>query len=295
MNYMFNNPGIRNIIEHVLVKDAKVHCGPTKNPKDLKVDIHYDDGEVDKMFKKAIFKSRQESAAKKWDYYKIYLRNLYGTSDFSMDRALDNLDRLKERVEARLLYTNTAESIFIRDLLDKNEYSSKSTRRPGVVAKLFHSCYNDKEVMVKVYLYDPMCESLRTSVEANFQNEVLFQIYANRLHGKLDFISPELYSWGQVMRHMLIRDGYKYKCLYLIMEYIPYLTLKEATYSTQHMKNIYERVKRLNEDLSGHLLHHNDLNGGNIAVRNPESPLPDIILMDYGEASIGPRSPFFMF
>jgi hypothetical protein len=118
---MFNNPGIRNIIEHVLVKDAKVYCGHTKNPKSLKVDICYDDGEVDKMFKKAIFKSRQESATKKWDYYKIYLRNLYGTSEFSMDRAIDNIDRLKDRVEERLLYTNTAESIFIRDLLDKNE------------------------------------------------------------------------------------------------------------------------------------------------------------------------------
>ena len=161
--------------------------------------------------------------------------------------------------------------------------------------KLFRTCYKDREVMVKVYLYDPMCESLRESIETNFENEVLFQIYANRLQDKLEFISPELYSWGQIRRHMFTCDGYKYKCLFLIMEYIPYLTLKEATYSTQNMRNIYERVKKINEDLSGHLFHHNDLHGGNIAVRNPESPLPDIILMDYGEASIGPKSPFFVF
>jgi serine/threonine protein kinase len=141
--------------------------------------------------------------------------------------------------------------------------------------------------MVKVYLYDPMCESLRTSVEANFQNEVLFQIYANRLHGKLDFISPELYSWGQVMRHMLKRDGYKYKCLYLIMEYIPFITLKDVS-QISNVTEIYERVDILDKELKIRLLHHNDLHSSNILL-SCRSPLPDLCILDFGESSCGPR------
>jgi hypothetical protein len=150
-------------------------------------------------------------------------------------------------------------------------------------------------MMVKTYIFDPVCPSLRTSIEDNFRNEVLFQLYANRLQGKLDFLSPELYSWGKINQHMLVQNGYKYRCLYLMMEYIPDMILKEATYSTQNMKNIYERVHKINEDLAGHMLHHNDLHKGNIAVRNPESPLPDIILLDYSEASFGPHTPMFIY
>jgi hypothetical protein len=274
-----------------------VHNKPRriKNPKGLTVDVGFHEDDITQRFKASVDRSRKVCNSKKWDYYKIYLRNLYGNSEFTMDRALDIIDRIKGRVEERLSNTSTAESLFVADLLKENNYSSKSTRRPGVTVKLFHTFYNDRQVMVKVYVYDPMCESLRTSVESNFENEVLFQIYANRLQDKLDFISPELYSWGQIRRHMFTRDGYKYKCVFLIMEYIHGLTLKEATYSTQNMRNIYEKVRKINEDLSGHLLHHNDFHGGNIMVRNPDSPLPDIILLDYGEASMGPRSPFFMF
>ena len=293
MNYLLTNPGIRTIFENMLV----VHNKPrrVKNPKGLSVVVVFDDDDIDLRFKASVARSRKVCDLKKWDYYRIYMNKFYGNTEFSMDCALDIIDRIKGRVEERLSNTSTAESIFVADLLKENKYSSKSTRRPGVTVKMFHTFYNDRQVMVKVYVYDPRCESLRISVESNFENEVLFQIYANRLQGKIDFISPELYSWGQIRRHMFTRDGYKYKCLFLMMEYIHGVTLKEATYSTQNMRNIYERVQKINEDLSGQLLHHNDLHGGNIVVRNTDSPLPDIILLDYGEASMGPRSPFFMF
>lgn len=293
MNYLLTNPGIRTILENMLSHNSTPRR--VKNPKGLSVDVVFDDDDIDLRFKASVARSRKVYDLKKCDYYKIYMNKFYGNSEFSMDHALDIIDRLKERVEERLSNTSTAESLFVSDLLKENKYSSKSTRRPGVTVKMFHTFYNDRQVMVKVYVYDPMCESLRISVESNFENEVLFQNYANRLQGKIDFISPELYSWGQIRRHMFTRDGYKYKCLFLMMEYIHGVTLKEATYSTQNMRNIYERVQKINEDLSGQLLHHNDLHGGNIVVRNTDSPLPDIILLDYGEASMGPRSPFFMF
>jgi len=293
MNCLLTNPGIRTIFENMLSHNSKPRR--VKNPKGVTVEVDLDDVDIQHRYKVAIDKSKRICNSKKWDYYKIYLQNLYGHLRFNMDTSLDIIARLKGRVEERLSNTTTAESLFVADLLKENKYSSKSTRRPGVTVKLFHTFYNNREVMVKVYVYDPMCESLRESIESNFENEVLFQIYANRLQGKIDFISPELYSWGQIRRHMFTRDGYKYKCLFLFMEYIHGVTLKEATYSTQNMRNIYERVQKINEDLSGQLLHHNDLHGGNIVVKNPDSPLPDIVILDYGEASMGPRSPFFMF
>ena len=204
------------------------------------------------------------------------------------------LNEIKYDVKSHLSNSCFEELVFIMKLLKKNEYFSKSTKRPGVIVKLFRAFYDEREVMVKVYIYDPLCESLRTSVEFNFENEVLFQKYANELQEKVDFISPELYSWGE-MNYRFFSNGYRYKCLYLIMEYIPYLTLKEATYSAENMRNIYEKVSMINKNLSRYLLHHNDLHGGNIAVKNPESPCPEIILLDYGEAAIGPTSPMFIF
>ena len=76
------------------------------------------------------------------------------------------------------------------------------------------------------------------------------------------------------------------------MEYIPFVTLKEAVYSTENMTKMYERLNLINADLQGNLLHHNDLHGGNIMV-NMKSPLPEIVILDFGEASYGPRKPLF--
>jgi hypothetical protein len=111
------------------------------------------------------------------------------------------------------------------------------------------------------------------------------------------------------------------------MEYIPFVTLKEAVYSTEHMRNIYERVEQIDTELSSHLLHHNDLHSRNIMVslsgdksplptgdksplptgdksplptgdKSPlptgdKSPYPEIVILDFGEASLGPTKPLF--
>ena len=301
MNFLCMNHSLRNIFGNMLEnvfyinKPTKTkHIFTKRNIKNLKIDTRYSDDDVYSKYKEAINESRRESVSHKWEYYKIYLKQLYGSSEFSMDESLNVLKRIKYDIVCRSLDNNSTESNFITKLVKKNRYFSKSKKRPGVIVKLFRSFYDGSDVIVKVYLYDPMCESLQTSVKFNFDNEVLFQNYANKLQEKVDFISPELYSWGEI-KFQFVLDGYKYNCLYLIMEYIPYLTLKEATYTSQNMKYIYEKVCKINENLSQHLLHHNDLHRGNIVVRNPSSPFPDIILLDYGEASIGPKTPMFIF
>jgi predicted unusual protein kinase regulating ubiquinone biosynthesis (AarF/ABC1/UbiB family) len=116
----------------------------------------------------------------------------------------------------------------------------------------------------------------------------------------------------------------------MIMEYLPFVTLKEAVYSTEHMRHIYERVEQIDTELTSHLLHHNDLHRGNIMVsdnksngnkspktvgdkspsaignKSPKtvgnkspsaignkSPYPEIVIFDFGEASLGPTKPIF--
>ena len=152
--------------------------------------------------------------------------------------------------------------------------------------------------MVKTYVYDGECPSLDDRIMTTFKDEVLFQYYANRL--KTSFISPEVYSWGQIRRYQFIGDKYFYKCLYLIMENIPGVTLANATYTGETMKCMYERVKKADVDMIAAGIHHNDLHGGNVILRetsddmcNEKSPLPEIVILDFGEASFGPRKPLF--
>ena len=257
--------------------------------KNLTVDIHYTDIDVDKNYKKALRKVRNESEAKRWDYYTIYLKHLFPTIlPQNTHRIMKKLLKLQDIVSYRIWNTSTEEELVVSNLIHRNEYISKSTKRTGVIVKLFHTHYNNREVMVKVYLYDPHCPSLNSIIESNFENEATFQLYASDLTS-VPFISPELYSWGRINEIKLKDSQYSYKCLFLIMEYMDGVILKEATYSTENMRNIYQRVADMNDSLAANLLHHNDLHKGNIMVREiPDSPLPEIIILDFGEASLGP-------
>jgi predicted unusual protein kinase regulating ubiquinone biosynthesis (AarF/ABC1/UbiB family) len=105
------------------------------------------------------------------------------------------------------------------------------------------------------------------------------------------------------------------------MEYIPGLTIKESTYNTTTMKDIYERVQAADKAMIAAGIHHNDLHGGNVMIverpkmcrevlvidgihineksllpdseRCEKSPLPEIVILDFGEASFGPRRPMY--
>ena len=259
----------------------------------LTVDIHFTDAEIYQNHKKALLQVNNEQESKRWDYYKIYLKHLFPTMPQNTERIMEKLEKMRDIVSHRLSNTMTTEGIIVSNLIHRNEYISKSTKRTGVIVKLFHTYYNNRDVMVKVYLYDPNCPSLDSIIESNFENEATFQLYAGGLTS-VPFISPELYSWGKINKIKLKDSRYLYKCLFLFMEYMDGVILKEATYSTENMRNIYQRVADINDSLAGNLLHHNDLHKGNIMVReNPDSPLPEIILLDFGEASLGPTKQLY--
>lgn len=276
-----------SIVEPYICEPKEVRW---KNPKGLTIEVDMDIIEVHKTFKRALNKCLKEYEKNKYDYYKIYIRHLYPTTK-NVETIFENLLKLRERVKFHFTNTSFCENFMVRNLLLENRYISKNVRRPGVTAKMFRTQMTGRDVLVKTYLYDPKCKSVHYSVFTNFKDEVLFQLYANEVQSRLNFISPEIYSWGK-LNIVFELEGHEYNCLYIIMEYIPFLTLKEAVYSTENMTKMYERINRINTDLQGNLLHHNDLHNGNIMV-NMKSPLPEIVILDFGEASYGPRKPLF--
>lgn len=267
------------------------HKQPTR--KQLSVSVDMSDKEVYQCFKQAM-KDVKAETAHTYDHYKTYLKQIQPKySELSVDRVLKLLSPLRELADFKLSIENSIEQMMVKGLLYENKYISKNTKRPGLTVKLFQTEYEGRQAIVKTYLYDPGFKSLKDTIEMNFENEIVFQLYANKIQAKLDFISPELYSWGYIRRMALSQDGHKYKCLYLVMEYIPHLTLKEASFTPENMKQIYERVKKIDGDMKGELLHHNDLHGGNVMVTT-RSPLPEIVILDFGESDLGTRKPLYI-
>ena len=272
-----------------------------KNPKGLSVEVNIPYRDIDDQYNNAIKAAKKEEMENEFNYYKTYLRQIIPGEEHRYDDILSNFKALRNKVKYRMDNSYTDEVNMIDRLVRRNDYISKNTRRPGLVVKMFHTWYYGQDAFVKVYLYDSNCQSYRLSIRENFMNEVIFQSYAKKLNAQLDFISPEVYSWGKIRRFVLGDSKYPYECLFIIMEYIPFVTLKEAVYTTEHMRHIYERVEQIDTELSSHLLHHNDLHGGNIMVSptsspypvGDKSPYPEIVILDFGEASLGPTKTIF--
>jgi serine/threonine protein kinase len=271
------------------------HYHPHKNPKQLFVRVDISKKEHEEVLQEMKEYVRKENRPKKnVEYYKRYLKHLFDrdleTSE--VEHIVTTLENARNYVKGKMSFPLMSEKNWVRELLKQNQYFSRSISRPGVIVKLFKTnglVDPEKEVIVKVYLYDNHCKSVLYSVEESILNEIVFQKYARTLNRTLDFISPELYSYGEIMNYLPYQGAPFYKCQFLIMEYIPHITLKNALYNAETMKHIYERVDAIDSNLKMHLLHHNDLHDSNILVNatNPTSPYPEICLIDFGEADYG--------
>jgi len=305
---LFQSPGLFSIMSHQRVYPMKetetvlldsfgneeppLNWSKRKNPKGVSVEVDEPYVEIYDRYTKAIKYVREKSAESNFNYYKSYLRQIIPGEEDRYDEIVSNFRSLRNVVKDRMNDPYRDEINLIYRLVIRNEYVSKNTRRPGLVVKMFRAQYYGEDAFVKVYLYDSHCNSYRMSIRENFINEVIFQSYAKKLNDQLDFISPEVFSWGKIRQFILDGERYPYECLFIIMEYIPFMTLKEAVYSTEHMRHIYQRVEEIDDGLSSHLLHHNDLHGGNIMVSPAGSPL-------YGDKSalgdksvLGDKSPY---
>jgi len=245
--------------------------------------------EVSFVFKEALRHAEKINKSTKYDYYKIYLKHLFGSCK-KMHEKIKMIKELKESVSLRLLSPQYLDKIFVKKTMNDNMYFYKSVR-PGIVVKLFHTQYNHSDVIIKTYIFDQHCDYVSQTMEENFRDEVTFQLYASKLNIELDFISPQIYSWGKICRYKYPTNNCWFSCLYIIMEYIPHLTLNKCNFSKENMKEMYKKVNNTNDQLMQHMIHHNDLHGNNIMV-NPESE--KVILLDFGESKLGPTKPLFL-
>lgn len=271
--------------------DFPTSVTPSYKRTDLSVRVDMLPDEIRGIYNAALKQAETEYTDAQYQYYKMYLKNMFGPNTTApIDVIVQKLNEFRRTVDMHMVCTEYTEEMFVRNLITQNNYVSKSNRRPGVTVKLFHSLLHGRDVMVKTYIYDGECPSLDDRTMACFKDEVLFQYYANKI--QVGFISPELYSWGQIKKYQFIGDKYIYKCLFLIMEYIPGLTIKESTYTKETMRTMYEKVKKADQTMMAAGIHHNDLHGGNVIVVE-KSPLPEVVILDFGEASFGPRKPLY--
>jgi serine/threonine protein kinase len=260
------------------------------------------DEETISLFRKALRKCTNEEK-NSTAHYQCYLKNILGH-----DYDASNIDYMMRKIKNEYQFIDFALSTtkpknkeFVKKLLKENKYFSKNTKRAGIIVKMFQTEYNGKPAIVKAYIYDPKCKSVMYSVETSFNDEVAFQNYAKTMNRTHDFISPEIYSIGKIRVYTYPGSNYEYRCLYIIMEYIPGITLKNAIYSTETMKDIYEKVDQINHKMQTNLLNHNDLHSSNIIIRDASdndsvirSPMPQICIIDFGEASHGPRKKIYI-
>jgi hypothetical protein len=270
----------------------------TRNPKNLSVRVNISSKEHNDSFQEMMENVRIVNKPRNnLDYYKSYLKNIldcdYDIED--IDKIIGCLEHERNYVKAKMSFSLMSEKQLVKELMKKNQYFSKNISRPGVIVKLFKTILanSEKEVIIKVYMYDHHCKSVKYSVEESIFNEIVFQRYARKINNALDFISPELYSFGEIHNYLAYEDGPYYKCMFLIMEYIPHIVLKNAMYNEETMKTIYERVDEIDYRMKTNLLHHNDLHSSNILVSNSHSsPYPEICIIDFGEADYGTTKSF---
>jgi len=244
--------------------------------------------EVSMRFKEALRVSEKTQKSSQDNYYKTYLKHLFGSCK-KIHEKMKVIQGFRERVSSRLIAPQHLDKIFVRKILNDNAYFYKSVRS-GVVTKLFHTQYNHGDVIIKAYIYDQHCLYVSSMVEENFYDEVTFQLYANTLNDGLDFISPKIYSWGKICRYKYPSTNCWFSCLYIIMEYIPHLTMNQSGTSNQSIKDMYIKVGELNGQLIQNMVHHNDLNRNNIMI---EPVSNKIVLIDFGESKMGPTKPLF--
>ena len=279
-------PGVIELIDKnkPLYKREKTE----KNPKNLTINVNISDKEVEDVFYENcdILNNRIIDI----NYYESYLKHIFGKEydKDDLDRIFLTLNNMKEHVDYGLSVCKPHDRNIVISSLQKNNYFSKNTNRPGVTVKLFTAEYKDKISVIKTYMYDGHSQELKWSLEQNIKHEILFQNYAKTLNKPLGFISPELYSWGEIRGYKPFEDSDRYKVRYLIMEYIPYMTLKQCS-QLSNITEIYERVDMIEHELNCSMLHHNDIHSSNILV-SCNSPLPEICILDFGEASYGPRN-----
>ena len=166
--------------------------------------------------------------------------------------------------------------------------TDKRGQKLAVQGSVFSLKEGENTKILKLYNFD--CSEI---IEAKIVLEIVFQKYAKELNESCGFFSPQVIRYGKVnlTRKQMDEMGFDRKCLfYIVMENMQGVSIKELLLNplfANYCKMIKRKIKDIVACLIRHNLFHNDLNGGNIFVLNPDDLAnAEIGIIDFGEAGI---------
>lgn len=239
------------------------------------INTNLDDEIIDLNFKR-VLRSVNKSNKQNVNYFRSFLKHFYDYEicENEMEILLQKIRTIKYSIKRDFIeFTKKDGKKIHKTILSNNHFYSKKTSDFCVF--LYKTNYENKEAVIKVYQYYPKYVFSLHLMEDRFENEIIFQTYANSLNEEIDFISPEIYSFGKISIEE-DDDNIDTNYLFIIMEYIDGIRLKHLDFTPELCKKIYEIDKKLKHKL----LNHNDIQSRNIII----SEKNDFVLLDYGES-----------
>jgi hypothetical protein len=248
---------------------------PKKQKKNYTINTNLHKELIDMNFKR-VLRNIDDANSKNVNDYISYLQHFHDhtISEQEINEILKQIQTIKHSVKNDFLYfSHHYEKEILHQIRNTQHFYIKRNQDYSVF--LYKINIMNVDSILKIYKYYPQYTFSRYLLEWRFENEVIFQKYANSLNQKLDFISPKIHSFGKITIP-LNEDDVCVNYLFIIMDYISGLTLKNSEFRPHLCKKIYE----IDQNLKKHLLNHNDLHSNNIIITEKE----DIVLLDYGES-----------
>ena len=266
-------PSTMTIQKYSVMEDYNVE--DKKQKKIYKINTQLDKELIDMNFK-SILRNIYNTNNKNINYYISYLHHFHDhqISEKEINEMLKTINNIKYFVKRDILYfSDEYEKEILHQIQTTQHFYVK--RNTDYSVFLYKINIFNVDYILKIYKYYPQYTFSRYLLEWRFENEIIFQKYANLLNQKLDFISPKIHSFGKIGVPPN-EDGVHTNYLFIVMEYISGVTLKNSEFRPHLCKKIYE----IDQNLKKHLLNHNDLHSNNIIITEKD----DLVLLDYGES-----------
>jgi tRNA A-37 threonylcarbamoyl transferase component Bud32 len=243
--------------------------------KQYTINTNLDRQMIDLNFKR-ILRSINKYNKQNVNYFRSFLKHFYDyeISENEIKNILKKIRTIKFSVKRDFIEFSNKDGKKIHHIIQSIPYFYIKKTNDFCVF-LYKTTYNHQDVIVKVYKYFPKYIFSKCLLEHRFENEVIFQSYANSLNSEIDFISPEVYSFGKISIPER-EDSMETNYLFIIMEYVDGITLQHLDFRPELCKKIYE----IDEKLKQNLLNHNDIKSRNIIISEKD----DLVLLDYGES-----------
>jgi hypothetical protein len=231
------------------------------------------------------------------DYYTFapYLQHIYGKKlDLKTYMAYQSrINDIRCDVKINMVASMKYDQTLVEKVIDTVTPKSVHRKPLGLTVRLYESMYYKRRAMIKTYTFHEYDENrdrgydelYQDMIVTNFIDEIVFQKYGKCIGAQHSFLVPEIYAYGRFHNSSPTEV-----CLYIIMEHIDGILLKDAQFTRDTVADVYE----IDQCMKSYLLDHNDLHSSNIMVVSANN-MQKLAILDFGEAACGPRKPIGTF